>query len=52
VIAVSGIAAVPVLKMPGQHHSSVLQKNIKQAERDGSIMLHANGVFGNVRNKK
>jgi hypothetical protein len=52
VIVVNGIAAVHVLKMPGQHHSNVLQKNINQAERDDSIMLHANGVFGNVRNKK
>jgi len=48
VIAVNGIVTVHVLTMPEQYHSSVLQKNINQAERDASIMQHANGVFGNV----
>jgi hypothetical protein len=48
VIAANGIVAVHALKMPGQYHSSVLLKNINQAERDALIMQRANGVFVNV----
>jgi len=51
VITVSGIAAAHVLKMPGQHHSRSPLKNTNQAELDGSIMLHANDVLGNVKKK-
>jgi hypothetical protein len=48
VIAVNGIVAVHVLKMPGQYYSSVPPENINQADRDALIMQHANGVFVNV----
>jgi hypothetical protein len=49
---VNGIAPAHALKMPDWHHSNVPLKNIYQAERDGSTMLHANGVFGNATHKK
>ena len=39
-------------KMPEQHHAIVPLKNTSQAEQDGSIMLHASGVFGNATRKK